>query len=158
MELFIAWIGFAGAWLLFAGPIYQAALELKEQDIEFERIRLSAAHVPKPTPVSPWWWLLPPVKLSLEKRRSRHYRQQYIKALSAEDAESLVSFMSKATAWLLVAAGGLCIAVKETYELAEHEHWAHSWFWLVVVVMLLVSIANVITRLVRSKQIIKSAQ
>jgi hypothetical protein len=27
----IAWCGFVGAWLLVAGPIYQAALELPER-------------------------------------------------------------------------------------------------------------------------------
>ncbi len=30
MEHLIAWAGFLGAWLLVAGPVYQAALELRQ--------------------------------------------------------------------------------------------------------------------------------
>jgi hypothetical protein len=29
MEQLVAWAGFFGAWLLFAGPLYQANLELR---------------------------------------------------------------------------------------------------------------------------------
>ena len=33
MHELILWSGFFGAWLLVAGPLYQAALELSEEDI-----------------------------------------------------------------------------------------------------------------------------
>lgn len=155
MELFIAWVGFVGAWLLFAGPIYQAALELQEQDIEMDRIKASGAKVQKPKGVSAWWWLLPPVKIILENRQSREYRHRYIKALTPEDVESLIAFMSKATGWLLVACGGLFIAMKETYELAELEHWNHELFWAIIIVLLLISFLHVILRIKRAKRILK---
>jgi hypothetical protein len=38
VETLIAWCGFLGAWLLFAGPIFQAALELQEESREADRI------------------------------------------------------------------------------------------------------------------------
>jgi hypothetical protein len=66
----IFWCGYVGAWLLVAGPIYQAALELQEQDIERDRIQQVTAQVPAPAPVSAWWWLLPPVRYLLAQRRS----------------------------------------------------------------------------------------
>ncbi|MGH7241467.1 MAG: hypothetical protein ACREGB_04175, partial [Candidatus Saccharimonadales bacterium] len=61
METFVLWLGFIGAWLLFAGPIYQAALELQDEDIEMDRIRAAGRKVEKPADVSVWWWLLPPI-------------------------------------------------------------------------------------------------
>lgn len=156
METLILWLGFLGSWLLFAGPIYQAALELQEQDIESDRIRATGAMLEQPAKVSPWWWLIPPVKLILERRRSNKYKRIYIDALLPEDAEALISFLNKATAWLLVAIGGLCIAIKETYELAEGSHWDHWVFWLLVFVLPLLSILHTISRIIRAKSIIKS--
>jgi hypothetical protein len=34
MNQVIAWAGFLGAWLLVAGPLYQGALELREEDVD----------------------------------------------------------------------------------------------------------------------------
>jgi len=55
----VAWAGFAGAWLLVAGPIYQAAIELEAEEIERDAIRDAAQAVPGPPPNSRWWWLIP---------------------------------------------------------------------------------------------------
>ncbi|MGH7241079.1 MAG: hypothetical protein ACREGB_02155, partial [Candidatus Saccharimonadales bacterium] len=61
--------------------------------------------------------------------------------------EALVSFKSKATAWLYVAVGGLCIAAKETYELAHHSEWNGLVLFAAIVGMALLSILNLIVRL-----------
>jgi hypothetical protein len=61
MEHLVEWAGFFGAWLLFAGPLYQANLELRAEDIEVDRIRAAAKEAPAPEEVSKWWWLVPPV-------------------------------------------------------------------------------------------------
>jgi hypothetical protein len=47
-----------------AGPVYQAYLELQEQQFERERFTEVGSHVPAPPRVS-GWWLLPPVKYQL---------------------------------------------------------------------------------------------
>jgi hypothetical protein len=55
METFTLWLGFVGSWLLFAGPIYQAALELQDEDIEIDRIHAAGSKIPKPTKTSFWY-------------------------------------------------------------------------------------------------------
>jgi hypothetical protein len=48
----IAWAGFLGAWLLVAGPLYQGALELREEDVDREGIEASTGGAPRPDPPS----------------------------------------------------------------------------------------------------------
>src|ERR1700744_6273455 len=106
MEQFIAWCAFLGAWLLFAGPILQAALELREQELsrkEFESPH--PAVVPEP-PVSAWWWLLPPVYYRLNHRRSDRMNQAMMKLLTPQQMSGLIDYVNKATGWLFVGAGG----------------------------------------------------
>ena len=38
MSQMIAWAAFLAAWLLVAGPLYQGALELREEDVDREGI------------------------------------------------------------------------------------------------------------------------
>lgn len=147
------WLSFIGSWLLFAGPIYQAALELQDEDIEIDRIRAVGSQIEKPVSTSVWWWFLPPVKMYLERKRKRAYQIRYLKALSTEDVESLVSFRNKATAWLFVAIGGLCIACDQTYTLTEHENWNNIVLILLIIFMLLASIFNLIARIKRARKL-----
>jgi len=154
MEYLIAWCGFLGAWLLVAGPLYQAALELRAEDIEIERIKSVKDSITLPPAISVWWWLLPPFKISLERKRSRLYRRIYIKALTTEDASALVSFISKATAWMFVATGGLLIAIKETYELIHILEIPIALFWIAIIIMPAFCIGNIIIRTARSKKLL----
>lgn len=154
METLILWLGFFGAWLLFAGPIYQAALELHEQDIETDRIRATGKNVISPKKVSAWWWLFPPAKVVLERRRSRAYRRAYIEALIPEDVEALTSFFNKARAWFFVAAGGFFIAMKETYELVEARHWTDRTFWIIILIAAFISIINTTSRLAKTREVL----
>ena len=153
MQTLILWVGFAGAWLLFAGPLYQAALELKEENIEFDRTK-AVEGLRKPRPISVWWWLLPPIKLWLEHRRSNEIRRAFVRSLPPETMETLLSFLNKATGWSYVGLGGFCIALKETYELTEHMHWNLVIYIPLVVVLGLACIINVIMRVRRSKTIL----
>jgi hypothetical protein len=150
----IFWCGYVGAWLLVAGPIYQAALELQEQDVERERIQQVTAQVPAPDPVSAWWWLLPPVRYLLAQRRSRRWRQDMIAALSREDLETLVEFIDKARGWLLVGAGGLLIATKETWELREHYEWPQAVFWILLVASALAAALNTVLSVRRTHHVL----
>ena len=150
----IAWCGFVGAWLLVAGPVYQAALELQEQDLARERIQEVTAQVPPPARVSAWWWLLPPVRYLLGQRRSRRWRQDMMAALTREDLETLVEFIDKARGWLLVAAGGLLLATKETWELREHYEWPLAGFWILLVGSALLAALNTVLGVRHTHQVL----
>jgi hypothetical protein len=54
MDLVFAWAGFLGAWLLVAGPLYQGALELSEEDVDREGMQASIAQLERPEPPSAW--------------------------------------------------------------------------------------------------------
>jgi len=151
MELAILILGFIGSWLLFAGPIWQAALELGEENVDFDRD--SFKDLAKANPVSVWWWFLPPVKIYLEQRRSKRIREEFLKSLPSKTVEQFMSFMNKATAWMYVGSGGLLIAIKETYELNEYLGWGMWIFWLAVMVLFFASVMNVITRFRRTKDV-----
>lgn len=147
------WFGFFGAWLLVAGPINQAALELQSEDIEFDRIRATTAGVTRPPKVSVWWWLLPPVHFVLSHRRRDEYNRAILRSMSDEDFAAMTSFRSKATGWLLVGAGGLLIAAKETYELIEGLELS-LWLWAILVVsMFALSAAYTIVQTGRARQL-----
>ncbi len=129
------WFGFAGAWLLFAGPVYQAAVELREQAFNEEEeaaFRRFAEQHPMEH-VSPWWWLLPPVAYILSRRRSRAWRDEVFHAMSQEHRERFLTFQNKATGWLIVGAGALAIAVDETANLIEGMEWS---LWALVPMLL----------------------
>ena len=131
----VAWIGFAGAWLLVAGPLYQGVLELLEQEIDQAGFEEIAAGLTQPEMPSRWWWLLPPVMLTLQHRRVAAYRQEALERLTPQQRTQYRGFMEKATGWFVVATGASLLAVKETWELAEHMEWSHWVFAAVLAVM-----------------------
>src|ERR1700727_150478 len=45
MNQVIAWAAFLGAWLLVAGPLYQGAIELHEEDIDRDAIDAALAQL-----------------------------------------------------------------------------------------------------------------
>jgi hypothetical protein len=143
MHELILWVGFLGGWLLVAGPIYQASVELGEEEFEGERFHLAAQEVGPPPETSPWWWLFPPARLFVGRRRREDWQDQVVLALPDEDYEALGSFMRKARGWLFVGLGGTAIAAKETYELVEGSHWPIAVFWVLVPAMALLCVLNV---------------
>lgn len=62
-----------------------------------------------------------------------------------------------ALGWLLVAAGTLCIAVKETREFVEDLGWAQVWTWLLAVVAGLVAVGNAALQTARTSQVLEAA-
>ena len=129
------WAGFVGAWLLVAGPIWQAVVELRDEEFEREKYTAAMDVVPPRAPVSAWWWLVPPVHFVLNQRSKGRWQDEIVAALPDEDFEALNSFMAKVRGWMLVGAGGLLIATKETYELVEGNEWPTWLFWVLLVVM-----------------------
>jgi hypothetical protein len=154
METFVLTASFLGGWLLVAGPIYQAALELRDEDVADERIRKAMADVTSPTKVSAWWWLVPPVKIILERQRATLHRARYMEALPDEDTKALIALIDKATGWVFVGTGGLCIALKYTYEWTHHLSLSLPLFWLIVIVALGLSLGHAVYRIVRSERLI----
>ena len=75
MNKVIARAGFLGAWLLVAGPLYQGAFELREEEVDRKGIEASTAGIPRSAPPSPWWWLLRPVMYLIRRRRGNVFRQ-----------------------------------------------------------------------------------
>ncbi|WP_305788709.1 hypothetical protein [Symbioplanes lichenis] len=150
----IVWCGFFGAWLLVAGPVHQAALELGEERLEVEEIE-RIADASAPPPVSAWWWLFPPMLYVRHRQRDAAMREMLLSRLTPRQVELMLGYLNKATGWLLVGLGGLLIAAKETWELCEH-YEAETWvFWVLVVVALLAALANAGLRMRRGRQIVE---
>lgn len=148
----ILWCAFLGSWLLLAGPVYQAVIELRAEEIESERIREVTSGVPPPPRVSAWWWLLPPVRWVLIRRRREQHQDMMLDALSDEDYEALIRYLHKATGWIFVGAGGFLIAVAQTYELVEALEWPLAVFWVLLVTMTGLSIGNAAAREARTER------
>ena len=137
MDEVIAWVTFAGAWLLVAGPLYQGSVELGELDVDREGItgKAVAAQAAQARP-SAWWWLLPPVMYVLWRRWYTTLRQAMLAQLTEIQRGQLTSFQSKATGWFTVAAGATLLAAGETWQIVQHHGWPVWLFWLLIAVML----------------------
>src|SRR4051794_4179789 len=138
----IAWCGFLGAWLLVAGPIYQAAIELADEELERSDLERARALTEAPPRVSRWWLLVPPAAYLLYTRRRRAHRRALLHVLTADQLEQLMHFSETATAWMFVASGAFLIAVKETWELHEAYEWSTSIVYALVVAMVIVCAGN----------------
>ncbi len=158
MIYFITICGFLGAWLLFAGPVYQAALELQEQEVDREQLDAAAKGVAPPPGFSRWWWLLPPVAYLKQKRRADAHRQAIMRSLSPDAMKQTIAFFDKATGWMIVSAGALLLAVKETWELVELFEWPAFVFWILVVVIVALCIGYAVTRTRRSNRALQPAE
>jgi hypothetical protein len=141
MNLVIAWAGFLGAWLLVAGPLYQGALELREEEVEREGTEATTARIPRPDPPSPWWWLLPPV-MYLIRHRSKAFGKAALAQLTQVQRDQFATFINKATGWFAVALGAALLAAGQTWQVIDTRHWPAWVFWLLIVVMLGASVLN----------------
>ena len=148
----IAIFGFLGAWLLVAGPLIQAYLELREEELDREGFEKANKAVPRPEGFSAWWWLLPPVAWFKQSARNRQHQREVIKVLDPRLTEQAVSFMNKANGWFIVAAGAALLGVKETWDLVEAWEWPVWLFWVLVVVSPTLCVVNLVTRAIRSER------
>lgn len=135
MHTLIYWFGFAGAWLLVSGPVFQASVELRAEGEATSRFGEALRGAPPPKKVSSWWWLLPPVRVLISSRRRDDARRTFLATLSAEDLELITRYINIARGWMLVGLGAWLIALKETYELGEHYEWPMVVYWALVVSM-----------------------
>ena len=129
------WFGFAGAWLLFVGPIYQAHLELEAEAEAQARFQSALGVVQPPPPISGWWWLVPPVMLVLSSRRRNAYQRAVREAMSADDLAVVARYVAVFRGWLCVAAGAWLIFVKETSDLLGRYEIEGPWMLGLLVVV-----------------------
>ena len=151
MNLVIAWAGFLGAWLLVAGPLYQGALELLEEDIDREGMQASMSELSRPVPPSPWWWLVPPVMYLIRRRHRKEFREAALAQLTPAQRDQVISFFNMATGWFTVAFGAALLAAEQTWQVAEREHWPAWVFWVLVVAALALCVLNTAVRMNRDR-------
>jgi hypothetical protein len=156
MDIFIHWCGFLGAWLLVAGPLYQAAIELLEDAEQSEDIQQSMRDAPVVEKVSRLWWIFPPAYFLLRRRASKKQQDAVFRTLTADQRRRTLTFVNKAGGWMTVAAGASLIALKETWELTEVSHWPAWTFWALAFVLAVASIWNAGVRVSRSRDILKA--
>jgi hypothetical protein len=154
MDVFIHWAGFLGAWLLVAGPLFQAATELRDEDLDREQFEQVKTGIPDQERISGWWWLLPPVAYYKSRKRSDAYQKAVMAAMPASAREQFVGFMNKANGWFTVAAGAFLIALKETWELSEVYELPVAVYVIAVVVLSTVAVGNTVARLVRADEML----
>jgi hypothetical protein len=152
----IAWCGFFGAWLLVAGPIYQAALELREETFERDDLARAAATLPPDDHISAWWWLFPPAYYLKARARSKQRRSAVMGALTRTQRVQMVGFVSKAHGWFTVAFGAFLIAIKETWELHEVYEWPVAAFWALVVVAAVAAVGHTAWQMHRNEQVLET--
>ena len=154
MHELIAWCGFLGGWLLVAGPVFQAALELAEEGFERDAVAGARSRAQdRVEAVSPWWWLLPPVGYYLARRRADRVRDAALRELDPDQRASVTSFMNKANGWIYVALGGSLIATKETWELCEAHEWSAAVFWVLAPSMALLCASSAAARMARTREL-----
>jgi hypothetical protein len=156
MNQVIAWAGFAGAWLLVAGPLYQGAIELAEEEVDREAIEASTAGLPRPEPPSPWWWLLPPVMYLIRRRSGRAFRRAALARLTQVQRAQFTRFISKAAGWFTVALGAALLAAEQTWQITIRYRWPDWLFWVLIVVMLAACVLNTAVRMISYDRMTKS--
>ncbi|QEO09344.1 hypothetical protein [Protaetiibacter larvae] len=154
LELIIRIAAALGAWLLLTAAIYQASLELRDEQLDRARLSEAVDAVPSVRPLSPWWWLLPPVAYLLRRSRVKRQREAIMKVLDADQLRQFVEFTDKAQGWLLVAAGAVLIAIKETWELSELLEWPLWLLILVTLVAVLVALGHTVARTIGSYRVL----
>lgn len=147
MQIFILWCGFLGGWLLVAGPVFQAVIELSEQETKRETIASVTQRYTPPPRNSAWWWLLPPVGYLLHRGRARRRRQEILQLWTPQQLEAIARLSNKATGWAMVASAGVLLALRETWGLTEHYHWSPWRFWLLAAGMAVLSAAYTAVRM-----------
>ena len=155
MNVAITWALFAGSWLLVAGPLYQAAIELNEMEVDRQGFSEIAKRLPRPKMPSPWWWLVPPVMYFLARHVNEQSQRAIFAAMNDTQREQFISFRNKSAGWLTVALGAFLLAGGETWEIVEHYEWPTWMFWLIIVVMVGASVLNTAIQMISHDRMLR---
>lgn len=151
IDTIMAWCGFAGAWLLVAGALYQGALELKEQNLDRTGFDTTVESIEPPPRPSPWWWFLPPAMFVLRRRRANEYHRDVLSQFTPQQRAERSVFIQKATGWFVVASGASLLAVKETWELVELAEWP-AWVFVAALILMTGLVTGATVRLIGRRQ------
>lgn len=125
-----------GAWLLFGAPLLQATTELHEEVAGWEAIkkRFQTSNKISIKKISLWWWLLPPIKIFLERRKIKKIKHAYADIKLSDDTHKVLHrFSLKANGWIGVTLGGWLVAISTTWELVEKvELGIKTWLFLLL--------------------------
>ncbi|WP_125766754.1 hypothetical protein [Lapidilactobacillus wuchangensis] len=126
---------FVGVWLLFVFPLYQGVLEVLEQQQIISRFTEANAKYP---PVSPWYWLIPPLKVIKEKHRGIRILHDSIG--SQEEYHQIFQFLNKAVAWCYIALAGMLNGFVATRELLRAFSWSVNPLSMVALNILIIAL------------------
>lgn len=146
--------GCIGSWLLVAGAVYQAALELADEEIDRQQIAQASSAVSRPKRISAWWWLLPPVAYALNVRRATRHRQRVMSALDAEQLQQTLSFFNKSGGWLIVATGAFLLAGVSTWQMVHDFAWPTATAWIIIVLAPVTCIGYTVRQMLRTNRLL----
>lgn len=86
--------------------------------------------------VSPWWWLIPVIKIQMERRRGYKILRKATKTKS--ERHQAISFIDKATAWYFVSLAGWFKMITSSYETLE-SYGAQDNIWLLILLVVLMT-------------------
>lgn len=107
-------LGFIAEWLLFTFSLHQAVIELSEQKEALDDIKLAST---KYRSVSPFYWLFPPLKVWLEKKRMEKILHDI--TVNTKDFDELFGLSNRAIAWAYLAVAEIFISAIATNEVLE---------------------------------------
>lgn len=107
-------LGFIAEWLLFTFSLHQAVIELSEQKEALNDIKLASK---KYQNVSAMYWLFPPLKVWLEKRRMEKILHDI--TINTKNFDQLFGLSNRAIAWAYLAVAEIFISLIATNEVLE---------------------------------------
>lgn len=132
ISFFINLISLIGDWLLFSFPLNQGLMELSDYKRfvkDFDKTSKSMAKI------SPWYWIMPNLKIHFEKSRAQKVLKSIIK--DEDDFRTAINFTNKATAWYFVGLAGWLKMICSVYEFLEEFELRNLGWWLLLVVIVL---------------------
>ncbi|MBW1606172.1 hypothetical protein [Lactobacillus sp. Sy-1] len=136
MKIFIAWLGFFGDWLLFVFPLYQGLLDVTEGSDMLKNAHSSGKK--RNRMISSLLWLLPPLKVLIERRRVRQISKYALN--QSVDFNKVYRKLNVATAWVYVSLAGVLNGIVATEELLEIYNYGDNWWILLITSLLIVFI------------------
>lgn len=107
-------LGFFAEWFLFTFSLQQTVIELDEQRYILDEIELTSE---KYRDVSPLYWVFPPLKVWIEKRRAERILHDI--TVKRGEFDELFDLTNRAIAWAYLAVAEIFISVIATEEVLE---------------------------------------